>query len=77
MAQLTIYIDDETRRGIEQAARASGMSVSGWVKERLTRSLRSEWPEGYFENVIGSLADDDIQRPEALPESLDVPREEL
>ena len=74
MAQLTVYIDEETRRGIEEAARNAGMSVSRWVKERLSRELRGQWPERYFE-VLGSLEDDDLERPAQPDPADDAPRE--
>jgi hypothetical protein len=57
MAQLTIYIDDETLARVERSARKEKGSVSAWVKKRLTGSLSNDWPAGYF-NVFGSLKED-------------------
>ena len=62
MAQLTVYIDDETRRRIEVAARLAEISVSQWVKARLSNALETEWPEGYFEQ-LGSLQGVNLERP--------------
>jgi hypothetical protein len=76
MAQLTLYIDDNTRSRIERAAKEANVSVSRWVKDRLVKALDSEWPAAYSE-LFGSLSEDDIRRPTALPETHDHPREAL
>jgi hypothetical protein len=62
MAQLTIYLDDDTRKRIETAARQAQVSVSQWVKDRLTQALEASWPANYFD-LFGSLADSDLVRP--------------
>jgi len=76
MAQLTVYVDSGTRSRIEVAARNARASVSQWVKERLTEALERDWPENYFE-VLGSLADTDLQRPAQTVRKKDVRRERL
>lgn len=67
MAQLTIYIDDETRQRIEAAAAREKISVSRWVKERLSQAVEHRWPTNYFD-VFGSLSGTDLSRPEQPPE---------
>lgn len=76
MAQLTIYLDDETRERIEKAAREADTSLSRWVKERLVRALDTEWPDGYFE-LLGSLSDVDLERPPQPPADADLERRSL
>jgi hypothetical protein len=76
MAQLTVYIDDSTRKRIERAAKRANVSVSQWVKEKLTNALTHDWPEGYFA-LLGSLADEQLERPEELPRDDDALREPL
>jgi plasmid stability protein len=74
MAQLTVYIDDDTRKRIEVAARRANTSVSQWVKERLSSALETEWPNRYFE-LLGALKGVNIERaPQLRPED-DVNRE--
>ncbi len=77
MGQVTIYLDDQTIREIETAAGREHLSVSRWVKERVKKSLHSEWPSGYFEKTFGALKDIDFAAPSELPFSLDAPRETL
>ncbi len=76
MAQITFYIDDETRRRIDRAAGDCGTSVSGWIGSRLRRALDDEWPDGYFE-LFGSLAESNIERPPQPDSDDDTPLAEL
>lgn len=76
MAQLTLYVDEETRRKIEEAARQANLSVSRWVVTTLVRSLALTWPQGYFE-LFGSLRSGDLERPEQGNFEEDSPREEM
>ena len=72
MAQLTVYIDENTLKKIHTEAKREGTSVSKWVKSKLEASLTPKgWPPGYFD-VFGSLKDDDsFKPPEELPWSDD------
>ena len=74
MAQLTVYIDEQTRKKIEIAAKNANASVSQWVKARLTEALEHTWPEKYFD-LFGALGDSDLQRPAELRPEDDAPRE--
>ena len=62
MGQLTIYLDDPSLRRVKAAARRERRSVSGWVKERIVRQFDQVWPDGYFD-LLGSLADEELERP--------------
>ncbi len=57
MAQMAIYIDNQLAGRLEKAVKASGKSKSKWVAEAIRRSLRDEWPEGFFE-LAGKWEDD-------------------
>ena len=76
MAQLTVYIDEDTLKRIEKAAKAENCSVSKWVRDRLVRDLKTTWPKGYFE-LFGSLAGERLERPEQPRLENDVPRQSL
>ena len=63
MPQITLYMDKETIRKIELAAKIEQSSVSAWVKARLCQVIESnQWPKDYFK-LCGVLADTDIARP--------------
>jgi hypothetical protein len=72
MATITIDLDDELARHVEDSARRERKSVSDWVKERLTakadhaavladlerRALANGYPPDWI-TLYGSLADDE------------------
>ena len=74
MSQLTVYIDEETRKKIESASKRANLSVSKWVKLKLTHAVENEWPEGYFE-LFGRLGDSGLSRPVELELEDDLPRD--
>jgi hypothetical protein len=76
MSQLTIYLDDESIRKIENAAALEKSSVSKWVKNRLIQSLENQWPTNYF-GLFGSLAENDLPAVSKLDFSQDAARESL
>ena len=76
MPQLSIYLDKDTMKKIGDAAKAGHLSLSKWVRNKLTRNLKSHWPEDYFE-LFGALKEGDIERPAALSPLDDSPRESL
>ena len=65
MAQISLYIDEQTLSRIETAARIEGRSLSEWVVERLRESLERSWPEGY-EALYGAIDDQTFGIPEEL-----------
>jgi hypothetical protein len=76
VAQLTIYMDDETLDKVERSARLAKVSVSRWVRDRLSSIVEKEWPEGYFD-LFASLSDEDIERPAQPILDVDAPRDRL
>jgi hypothetical protein len=44
MAQVTLYLDEETKRRMRAAARAAGLSQSRWLAELVRRGTMGEWP---------------------------------
>lgn len=76
MAQLTIYIDEDSIKRIETAAARENSSVSGWVKKRLLQSLEDTWPKEFLA-VLGALSESDLQRPVEPETASDAPREPL
>lgn len=76
MAQLTLYLDEDTRRRVEEAAAREKVSVSRWVKDRLRRALEGGWPSGYFE-LLGCLSGSDLERPGEITLADDSSRETL
>lgn len=45
MAQLTIYLDNETMAQVKAGAKATGQSQSQWIADSVRLRIRKEWPE--------------------------------
>ena len=44
MAQVTLYMDDETLARVREAAQAAGMSMSAWLVQLVRDRTATEWP---------------------------------
>jgi Family of unknown function (DUF6364) len=44
MAQVTLYLDEETAAKLKAAAKASGLSQSKWVTKMIRQKVADEWP---------------------------------
>lgn len=44
MAQLTLYVDEDTMLRLRAAAEAAGLSLSAWVAQLIRERTRTEWP---------------------------------
>lgn len=79
MAQLSLYIDDETMEGLRLDAAARGESLSKYVRQMLSarpQQRGSRWPVGFFD-LYGSVADASFEEPGELEWEDDALREEL
>jgi hypothetical protein len=66
VAQLTIYMPDEVAEQVRKAARRAHLSVSSYLTELASRSLKPrQWPEG-FAGLYGSW-EGDFPEPEDAP----------
>lgn len=68
MAQITLYIDEETRKLVERVAKARGVSQSRWVVEAIRMQLAQNWPADFVQ-LAGSFPDFPMREDgQALPE---------
>ena len=44
MAQVTLYMDDDTMARMRAAAEAAGLSMSAWLTRLVRERTRTEWP---------------------------------
>lgn len=44
MAQVTLYLDEETKKRMRKAAKAAGVSQSRWLAELVRQETANEWP---------------------------------
>ena len=70
MPQLHLYVPDETAEMLKSKARERGMSVSGYLAEVVGREVGGEdWPEGFFEEVLGGWEGDLERSPQGSYET--------
>jgi hypothetical protein len=64
MPQLHFYVPDPVAKKIKERAATYGVSTSKYLAELVQRDLAiSDWPEGFFDKVVGSWQGDPLQRP--------------
>lgn len=76
MAQLSLYIDQDTLKKVEKAAKMEKTSISKWVCQKLRLALSNEWPDNYFE-LFGSIKDHSFNLEKKLSFNDDTKREAL
>lgn len=76
MPQISLYVDQNTLEKIEQSAGEHNTSISKWVGEIIKKSLKDEYPKGFFD-LFGSAKDDTMVRPPQIDSSADIKREEI
>lgn len=45
MAQVTIYLDEETNRRLTEAAKAENLSKSKWISMIIRHTTETQWPD--------------------------------
>lgn len=65
MPQLHFYVREETAKTIRSRARKRKLPVSKYLAQVVSQELKNKgWPEGFFENVMGSWRNEGITRPD-------------
>ncbi len=62
MAQLHVYVPDDISEKAHGLAEKEGLTVSGFLARILVRELGQGWPDGYFEDVVGSWRGETLVR---------------
>ena len=76
MPQLSLYIDKDTLKKLETAAKLERLSISKYVVQKLNESLNKAWPKNY-RNLFGSIKDESFNVQRQNDFSKDLPRESL
>ncbi len=76
MGQVTIYLDDEIERKMNEAVKSAHVSKSKWIAQLVQEELDNEWPASIVA-MAGSWDDfpslEDIRQTQGI----DIPREQL
>jgi hypothetical protein len=62
MPQISLYIDEMTLKTLEKRAKQDNTSISKWVGEKINKSIRDEYPQGFFD-LFGSLKNVEFELP--------------
>jgi hypothetical protein len=76
MPQLSLYIDKNTLRQLEIAAKFEHLSISKYAVKKLNESMHGKWPD-YYENLYGAIDDDTFNVKKITDFSNDSAREKL
>ena len=76
MPQLSLYIDNETLYKLERAANIDNKSKSKWVSSKLKSILNDSLPDN-FDNLFGSVEENDLPEISELSLNNDAEREKL
>jgi hypothetical protein len=76
VAQVTLYLDEETIERVRRAARASGLSQSRWLAELVREKTARQWPDAVRE-LAGAWGDFPEAEELRRSEGRDVERERL
>ena len=63
MPQLHLYVSNDLAKKIKQEAQAADMSVSRYLAHLVENEVSTDWPERFFEEVVGGWIGDPLQRP--------------
>ena len=67
MPQLHCYVPEPLAHKVQERAAAAGISTSRYLADLIRRDVGSGWPQGYFEQVVGSWQGEELVRPEQPP----------
>jgi hypothetical protein len=76
MAQVTLYMDDDTLTRVRAAADAAGLSLSAWVAQVVRDRTRTEWPRDVAD-LAGAWRDLSTAEQLRATSPADLPREDL
>lgn len=64
MPQLHLYVSDDVAETAKSRAKAAGKSLSSYLADLVVNEVAGEWPEGFFEEVVGGWKGKPLERPE-------------
>jgi hypothetical protein len=73
MAQVMMYLDEETERAMRKAAERAGLPYSRWVAGLIRAAARETWPEDFL-SLSGSLPDAPLAKDIRATDVPDLPR---
>lgn len=63
MPQLHLYVPERLADEIRRRAQEEGLSVSRFLARIVRAQVADEWPEDFFDDVVGGWSGDPLRRP--------------
>ena len=63
MPQLHLYVPDAVAEAAKAKARAAGKSLSSYLADLVTSDVAGDWPEDFFDEVVGGWKGAPLERP--------------
>ena len=63
MRRLTLEVSDDVAETAKARAKAAGKSLSAYVADLIVNDIARNWPEDFFEEVVGGWRGDPLERP--------------
>jgi hypothetical protein len=60
MPQLHLYVPDEVAETAKARAKAAGKSLSAYLADLVVNEVAGDWPEDFFQKVVGGWKGDPI-----------------
>jgi hypothetical protein len=64
MPQLHLYVPDDVAETAKARAKAAGKSLSSYLADLVVAEVAGDWPEGFFERVVGGWKGEPLERPD-------------
>jgi hypothetical protein len=61
--QLHFYVTDDLADAVKRKADAAGLTVSRYLADLVQREVAGDWPEGFFDRVVGGWQGQPLERP--------------
>jgi hypothetical protein len=63
MTQLQLDVPDDVAETAKARAKAAGKSLSSYLADLVVNEIAGDWPEGFFEEVVGGWKGEALERP--------------
>lgn len=62
MPRLNFHVPEDIAEAAKRKAKAAGKSLSSYIADLVMHDVGGEWPEGFFEEVVGGWKGEPLER---------------
>jgi hypothetical protein len=63
VAEWHLYVPDDVAAMAKSRANAAGKSLSAYFSDLIVKDAAGDWPEGFFEEIVGGWKGEPLRRP--------------